>query len=288
MNKKIRLIPLKCKIPNLALMKLSTWHKSQGDQVSLDEPEPDIIYISSPFDSSKGTDRSMLFPNAQIEYGGYGFNNKQLPYEIEHIIPDYSLYPKMDFSMGYTTRGCIRNCKKPPCIVPKMEGYIKRNSPVEEFHDPCHRKIMLLDNNILADEPWFFRNATYIIDNKLTLIEHGFDIRLVNEDVAKLMSEIKFEKQIHFAFDTFDYVDMIKKGIYILEQEGIKPYRLMFYLYEKNDIENLIKRFEMINAFGCDPFVMPDMDATKNIKHFARFVNRRIYKSCEWKDYGRI
>lgn len=289
MNKKIRLIPLNCKIPNLALLKLSAWHKSEGDQVSLDEPDPDIVYISSPFQfANKHIDYSLMFPGAKIEYGGYGFNENQLPYEIEHIMPDYSLYPSMDYSLGYTTRGCIRNCKKPPCIVPKMEGQLRRNSPVEEFHDPLHKKVMLLDNNILADESWFFRNATYIIDNKLKLIEHGFDIRFVNDEIAKLIAEIKFEKQIHFAFDSFDYTGMINKGICFLKHAGIKPYRLMFYLYEKDDLENLIKRFETIIAFGCDPFVMPDVNATIDIKHFARFVNKRIYKSCEWKDYGHI
>jgi len=288
MSKKIRLIPLKCKIPNLALMKLSAWHKSQGDHVSLDEPEPDVVYISSPFSSAnQHIDHAQMFPDAKIEYGGYGFNDKQLPQEIEHIMPDYSIF-NCSYSMGYTTRGCIRSCKKPPCIVPKMEGNTRRNSPIEEFHDPSHKKVMLLDNNILADESWFFRNATYIIDNKLILIEHGFDIRLVDEDIAKLISEIRFDKQIHFAFDSFDYVGMLNKGIYFLEQAGIKPYRLMFYLYEKDDLENLIKRFEMINAFRCDPFIMPDVNATKDIKHFARFVNKRIYKVCEWSDYGRI
>lgn len=111
MSKKIRLIPLKCKIPNLALMKLSAWHRSQGDQVSLDEPEPDMVYISSPFSfANQHIDYSTMFQNAKIEYGGYGFNNKQLPPEIEHILPDYSVF-NCDYSMGYTTRGCIRNCK---------------------------------------------------------------------------------------------------------------------------------------------------------------------------------
>lgn len=289
MNQKIRLIPLKCKIPNLALMKLSAWHKARGDQVSLDEPEPDVVYISSPFQSAnKHIDYSIMFPGAKIEFGGYGFNANQLPYEIEHTMPDYDLYPEMDYSLGYTTRGCIRNCKKPPCIVPMMEGRIKRNSLIEEFHHIEHKKIMLLDNNILADKSWFFKNASYIIDNKLKLIEHGFDIRLVNEDIAKVISEIKFEKQIHFAFDSLDHIRAIHTGIKILEQAGIKRYRLMFYLYEKDDIEDLIRRFEIINYYGCDPFVMPDVNATKEIKQFARFVNKRIYKSCDWKDYRKI
>ncbi len=288
MSMKIRLIPLNCKIPNLALMKLSAWHKSQGDKVSLDEPEPDVVYISSPFTSAKGTDRSMLFPEAKIEYGGYGFNNKQLPYEIEHIMPDYSIF-NCDYSMGYTTRGCIRNCQKPPCIVPKMEGKLKRNSPIEEFHNPDHNKIMLLDNNIFADREWFFRNMDYIIEHKIKLDgTQGFDIRLLDEEIANYLLRIKFDRQIYFAFDSLNYSFQFIKGIELLQNKGIKPYRIMVYIYEKNDINDIMERFKLVLEQGCDPFVMPDVNATKNIKRFARFVNKRIYKVCEWSDYGRI
>ncbi len=269
-------------------MKLSAFHKSQGDQVSLDEPEPDIVYISSPFTSAKGIDRSMLFSGAKIEYGGYGFNNKQLPYEIEHIMPDYSIF-NCEYSMGYTTRGCIRNCQKPPCIVPKMEGHIRRNSPVEEFHDSKHKKIMLLDNNIFADREWFFRNMEYIIEHKLKLDgTQGFDIRLLDDEIAVCLSKIKFDRQIYFAFDSLNYGLQFIKGIELLQEVGIKPYRLMVYIYEKDDLEDVMGRFKVVLEQGCDPFVMPDVNATKDIKHFARFVNKRIYKSCEWKDYGRI
>lgn len=275
------MIPLGCKIPNLALMKLSTWHKIKGDIVSLDEPEPDKVYVSSPFSKFKGLDYTHMFPDAEIEYGGYGFNDNHLPYEIEHMMPDYSIF-NCDHSMGYTTRGCIRTCIKPPCIVPKMEGKTYRNSPIEEFHDPNHKTVELLDNNILSDEEWFFRNTDYLIENDLTLKEHGFDIRLVYPDIAERISQLNFEKQIHFALDTM--ID-IKPELMLLSRYGIKPYRLMFYLYEKDDFKDLQRRFEYILQYGCDPFVMPDQKASRQVKRFARFVNKRIYKVCSWNKY---
>jgi hypothetical protein len=302
MNQKIRLMPLDCHIPNLALLKLSAWHKFQGDYVDLDEDTPDIMYVSSPFSQADKIDRSSYFPGTEIKYGGYGFNKTQLPYEIEHIMPDYSIvkdmakycdnrdaikkYFKNDFSLGYTTRGCIRNCKKPPCIVPEMEGHMRRNSPIEEFHNPVHKKIMLLDNNILADREWFFKNADYLIENNLKLTEtQGFDIRLIDEEVANYISKIKFVKQIHFALDSLSYAEKALDALNSLDDAGIKRYRLMFYIYEKDDLQDLIARFNLVTEWGCDPFVMPDIDATADIKRFARFVNRRVYKSCEWKDY---
>ena len=130
---KVRLIslPEKTKIANLALMKLSAWHKQRGDHVIIDEPDPDLVYISSPFKSAnKHNDYQQMFPGAKIEYGSYGFNDKKLPDKIEHTMPDYSIF-NVPYSMGYTTRGCIRSC--PFCIVPKMEGSIKKHSHPSEF-----------------------------------------------------------------------------------------------------------------------------------------------------------
>lgn len=277
---KIKMISLGTKIPNLALMKLSTWHKAKGDEVSLDEYDPDKVYVSSPFSRFKNT--TLVFPDhVEVEYGGYGFNNKMLPYEIEHMMPDYSLYD-CDYSMGYTTRGCIRKCTTPPCIVPIMEGNFYRNSPIEEFHNINHKQIMLLDNNILADKKWFIRNTDYIIENKLIVKENGFDIRLIDEEIAIRLSELKFEKQIHFALDTMFKID---DKINILNDVGIKSYRMMFYIYGKDDFKDLKNRFDYLISLGVDPFVMPDKDCTKEIKHFARFVNRRIYKVCDWVEY---
>lgn len=283
MNMKIKLIPLGCKIPNLALMKLSAWHKKHGDQVSLDEPDPDKIYVSSPFSYYKNFTYEHFYPNADIEYGGYGFNNNQLPYKIEHTMPDYEIFD-CEYSMGYTTRGCTRNCTKPPCIVPQCEGKLKHNSHIQEFHRKDHKKIMLLDNNILANKQAFLETANYITKHNLILMEHGFDIRLVDNDIAKALSNIKFLKQIHFALDImFD----VENEIMLLNHNGIKSYRLMFYLYEKDDFDDLHERFDYIISLGCDPFVMPDLKASKKVKHFARFVNRRIYKVCEWGQYKR-
>lgn len=275
------MIPLGCKIPNLALMKISAYHKYIGDTVSLDEPEPDKIYVSSPFTKYNTVRYESMFPDSIIEYGGYGFNNKTLPYHIEHIMPDYSLF-SCDHSMGYTTRGCIRSCHKPPCIVPVMEGMIYKNSPISEFHHQDHNTIELLDNNILALKDWFFQNTDYVLEHDLKLKDHGFDIRLVDPDIAERLSLLKFTSSIHFALDTMYNID---EKVNMLIDHGIKPYRLMFYLYEKDDFYDLYNRFEYISSFGCDPFVMPDVKATLKIKRFARFVNKRIYKVCSWQDY---
>jgi len=144
---KIGLYNVDSKIPNLALMKLSAFHKAQGNCVEWYSPlfhnEYDKIYASKVFTFS---DNGYLKNDMII--GGSGWNLKcKLPEEIEHIYPDYSLYPKCDYSMGFLTRGCIRSCDY--CIVPRKEGTIRKNADYFEFTKD-QKRIMLLDNNILA------------------------------------------------------------------------------------------------------------------------------------------
>jgi len=214
---KIKLIPINCKIPNLALMKLSAFHKAKGDEVSLDEPNPDKIYISSPFRSAQGTDRSMMFPGAEIEYGGYGFNNKKLPYEIEHTMPDYSIFD-CEYSMGYTTRGCIRSCDF--CIVPQMEGSIKKWAHPSEFWDEAHDTIKLLDNNWLAIPEWFKETSQWIIDQGLTLMDGGMDIRLVIEKNINQIRNLKIKPGYKFAFDSSEMSGTIIEKLKLLKEYG--------------------------------------------------------------------
>ncbi len=285
---RIKLIPLypdpKKQYPYLSLMKLSAWHKQQGDVVGFNTKDPDKIYIVTPF--RKAARYYQFSERIQVEYGGYGFNNKQLPEEIEHTKPDYSLY-SVDYSMGFTTRGCVRRCTQPPCIVPECEGTIRKNSPVEEFYEGKFKKIRLLDNNILALKDWFFKNTDFIIDNDLRLTaDQGFDIRLVDNEIAKRISNLNFERFIYFALDSLSYLEQAKKGVEKLEAAGVKPYRMMFYCYGKDNLIDVQARVKAILDMGAEPFIMPDaMRATRTIRRYARYINRRIYKTTDWEHY---
>ena len=133
---KVLLIDVDSKIPNLALMKISAYHKFNGDEVGFNVQNPDKVYISCIF--SRNRTKAIGIPTlfrCVCELGGYGINDKQLPSEVEHIMPDYDLY-RCDYSFGFTTRGCIRNCDF--CIVPKKEGKIKFNADIYEFWDKRH------------------------------------------------------------------------------------------------------------------------------------------------------
>ena len=179
------------KLPNLALMKLSAYHKAQGDKVRFDVTNPDKVYASVILKKHRHMTDGLryLYPDADVSIGGPGYDLEAvLSNNIEFYKPDYSVYDglvctkcgaliracvcmnsptpgNIPYSMGFTTRGCIRKCHF--CIVPQKEGHIKQWQHPEAFHDDTLRKIMLLDNNWFADRDWFFETSAWIRDLSL-------------------------------------------------------------------------------------------------------------------------
>lgn len=293
---KVLLIDVDSKIPNLALMKISAGHKIQGDKVSLNKicDKPDIVHISCVFsqNSAKALGITKMF-SCPVEIGGYGVNNRQLPDRIEHIMPDYSLYPSMDFSMGYTSRGCIRKC--PFCIVWKQEGPIRDHAPIGEFWNSKHRKIILLDNNFLASPQWK-RNIEFLITHRLQVsFCQGLDIRLVNDENAFWLKMINSKTMsfknpmYYFAFDDPAIEDQVRKGVAILNKHGIKSRYLTFYLLcgFNTTHEEDMHRFKMLRDLDACAYVMKYNDRSDDqwLNDFDRWVNAHIYKKCSFEDY---
>ncbi len=290
---KILLINIDSKIPNLALMKISAFHKQKGDDVTLyNTDNPDVVYASVVFSKNKHLVDGLKFyyPKAKIIIGGYGFCDAQLPQEIEHTMPDYSIF-NCNHSYGFTTRGCFRNCWF--CIVPRVEGEIRINSPVEEFHNPDHDTVELLDNNILYFDDWFMKNTDYLIKHDLKVIENGIDIRLVNKKNAERLHELNMKSdRLHFAFDDLSYEKEVRRGIEILEEAGFKPRYLMCYVLAwPGGFEDVWKRLEIIwKEYSIDPFVQIYNNSRKDkrIRKLARWCNKpQLRKTCEFSEYRR-
>lgn len=294
---KILLIQVDGKMPNLALMKISAWHKLGGDQVFLNKTcNPDKVYISSIYNwnKSKAIGISLMFPNSEVVLGGSGINYNWLSPKIEHLMPDYDLYG-IDYSMGFTSRGCIRNCEF--CIVPKKEGYMRNHAPITEFLHPEHEKIILLDNNFLAS-PECEENLQFILDHNLRVnFNQGLDIRLINEDNAKMLAECKFSdwrftnRVLHFAFDDPSLEFIIRENVKILKDVGInKTHQLMFYMLVgfNTNFEQDMHRFKVLVELGCDPYVMiyNNRKDIPILRHFARWINKRIYGSPNCRTFG--
>lgn len=285
---KIGLFDLDSKYHNLALMKLSAHYKSKGHEVEFYKPlwadTYNKVYVSKMF--TKDCEEGIYIPVDAI-CGGPGFDLKtKLSKKIEHTIPDYSLYG-LDYSLGFTTRGCIRNCGF--CIVRQKEGNIKEHAEVEEFLNPKSNIIVLLDNNFLALPSHIKKLQKYIKKGWKMDFNQGLDIRLINKENAELLSKVKHYKQIHFAWDQMGYEKQVRGGLKILFKAGINPRKIMIFILCNYDttLEEDIYRYEELHDLDVTPYVMVYGEGNKEIKKFARYVNRRwISKKCSWKEYN--
>jgi hypothetical protein len=281
--------------PNLALMKLSAYYKQQGFETDLILGIPktaplityDKVFISCIFfqNREKVLDYVSQFDNAVI--GGSGFDlDIRLDDDIEHIMPDYSLY-NADFSMGFTSRGCIRDCGF--CIVPQKEGMIRDNAPITEFL--AHDKVVLLDNNFQASPKWR-ENIHYIIDHDLKVnFNQGLDIRILTKEFAELLAQTRYyswnfrHRGLYFAFDNMRYEKKVWQGIDILEDVGINLKNVLFYVlvgYNTTEEQDLY-RIQSLTERGVHPYVMPYNGYKTKL---TRWVNRLYYQFIPWEVYN--
>lgn len=263
---------------NLALMKISAWHKDNGDDVSLNMPlmPCDKSYASILYEWN----RDMF--NAD-EYGGTAFNGLNLPMHIENMKPDYSLFP-IDYSLGFTFRPCWRNC--PFCKVWGMNHPDKIHHSIWEFHDTNFHKICLLNNNTFFDPQW---KETFeeIWDADLTVIDqNGYDVRLMTEERAEALRKTKFQGEIHYAWDLMKDEKEVLRGLKIAPRGHV--YVLIgFNTTQEEDIH----RCQKIVDLGHDPYIMP-YNQSKAEKRFKRFIDSFMWRKFDtiqeaWKNYKR-
>jgi hypothetical protein len=285
----IGLISVDSKILNLALMKLSAYHKSIGDNVEIVIPglgNYDRVYSDKIVNFTLDYQYYGWLGDTEIIQGGSGYSlYKNLSPEIENQYPDYELF-NCDYAMGFTTRGCIRNC--PFCIVPTKEAFFTIVSDIYSFWNG-QKDIVFLDNNILGCPEHFEKIALQTIENKIRVdFNQGLDIRLVTPEIAELLSKIHWQRFIRFSFDSVGIENQVRNGIELLKKYGVKGYRLFFYILIgfNTKTEEDLYRVELLRSFGCDMFVMPYNKKDPYQKRFARWVNHKaIFKTVSWNDY---
>ena len=294
---KVLLIPdRKSKYAIPPLMKLSTYHKSQGDEVGWHIPDPERIYVSLIFTESSHQADGLQFyyPDAEIIVGGSGYDHSsKLPPNIEHLKPDYSLYPDIDYSIGWTTRGCIRDCEF--CIVREKEGRLKIHQHPLEFHDDKFKKIKLLDNNILGLKDWFFEVTDWLIQEDLQVeFNQGLDIRLLDSEIAERLNELKCDSgsPFKFAWDNMEDEKAVKRGISNLKDVGIDIKRkVQVYVltnYNTTHKEDLYRCNEL-KRLGTNPFVMQYEGGGQFTRYLSRWANRKwLFWSIDFRDYDRL
>lgn len=262
--------------PNLPLMKLSAWHKKQGDHVEWYDPmfsgHMDRVYMSKVF--SFTPEYEWCIDADEIIKGGSGYcieleegkevyhteRDRNLPNEIEHIYPDYALYPNecKDTAYGFMTRGCPRGCSF--CHVEAKEGRCSHKvADLVEFWNG-QKNIILCDPNILACKD-HMELLQQLIDSKATVeFNQGLDIRLVNEKNLELLRQIKINKP-HFAFDDYKQKDVIIPKMQMVREitgwnrnKG-RPAVFILCNYDTT-IEQDIERIQFCRSIEWSPYPM--------------------------------
>lgn len=283
--------------PNLPLMKISAWHKERGDTVKWCDNHIerfDVVYQSKVFDETYSADIDWT-PNAdQIVKGGTGYGlDNALPYDVEHIMPDYALYDGTpaeihDTAYGFLTRGCPRKC--PWCIVGDKEGTRSRKvANLWEFLGG-QRNVTLLDPNLLACPDWR-ELMTQLIDSGAWVdFNQGLDIRLLTEEKIAYLNRIK-TKRLHFAWDDpkKDLTEHFQRYANLTE---IKDHRrkVVYVLTNFNStLDEDLYRIYTLEKLGYDPDVRiyDKPNAPKEIRRLQRWCNNRIIHGAvpRFEDY---
>lgn len=292
----VGIIAVDSNFPNLALMKISAWHKGQGDHVEWYNPfdQYDIVYMSKIF--SFTPDFGQWITNAKhIRKGGTGYAlYSVLPKEIEYVIPDYSLYPSIDLktAYGFLTRGCPNKCKW--CVVPRKEGNIRPYMDVDDVAVDGRTNLILMDNNVLACD-YGLEQIQKIIDRGYRVdFNQALDARLVTDDIAKLLAKVRWIDVIRFGCDTPKQIKECEEAMSMIDSYRKNPASYLMYTMIGIDFDEALSRLSHWKTFKrvrivAQPF--RDVDNPHQIipqwqKDMARWAMRReIYSTCEFKDY---
>ena len=312
----------KHRFPNLVSMKLSGFYKEQGASVILktnyDRLEQfDKVFISKVFTDTPINETVLSLPN--VEYGGTGFYYDKAPKlldEIEHHMPDYHLYDEWvetqikngvkktdfkyytDYSIGFMTRGCFRQCD---FCVNKNYKKVECHSKLEEFIDPTRKKICLLDDNFFGSPYWKDMLQELQNTKKSFQFKQGLDERLLTDEKCQMLFASKYDGDYIFAFDNVADYELIKNKLDLIRKYTDK--RLKFYTFcgfDRNnkwdynfwvqDLWDLWKRIECLMQYHALPYIMRFNRYTESpfVKHYialARWCNQpNVFKKMSFRE----
>lgn len=308
----VRITQLDGALPNLALMRLASFHKERGDSVHVTRTiEPDLLEM--PYDRVYGStifgfsgDRLERFRKAwpQAIVGGTGSGSDITveallgkPYEFV----DYEGHDEFDASIGFTQRGCRLKCKF--CVVPKKEGKNRATGSIADiWRGEGHpRKLSILDNDFFGQprEEWKARIKEIQDGDFRVCLSQGINVRLLDQEGAEALASIRYSdtkfqrRRLYTAWDNLKDEGIFFKGIALLTKAGIPPHKVMAYMligYDKSETwDRIWHRFNKMVDLGIKPYPMVFDRSRKDLCAFQRWVNMGLYRICKWEDYtGRV
>ena len=305
----VRITHIDGKLPNLALMRISAFHREQGHSIhfareverGLFEPEYGVVYGSCIFRFSEHRlERFMkAFPSAIL--GGTGtFSLKQVEDIVTRDVSlDYSLYPEFAASIGFTQRGCRLSCKF--CVVPQKEGKNRSVHTIAEIWrgDPYPRTLHLLDNDFFGQprEQWQAR-VKEIRDGKFRVcLNQGINVRLIDDESAEALASMEYRddqfqrRRLYTAWDNLRDEAVFFSGIDRLEKAGIPAKNVMAYMLIGYDIaetwDRIWHRFNRMVERGVLPYPMVYDRKRTDLLSFQRWVLTGLYRIVPWGEYVR-
>lgn len=275
--------------PNLALMKISAWHKAQGDYVEWANPmfqHYDIVYKSKVFTFTP--DNQDVY-DCTIIKGGTGYDPTiKLSQVIDDMQPDYSIYNITNLSYGFLTRGCPNSCKW--CIVPTKEGKVQPYRDIDQVA-AGNKNVVLMDNNILASEYGINQLGKIAERGYKTDFNQGLDARLINDNTAHILSRIHWAKYIRLACDNAAQIGNVLRARQLLKKHGYDKGIFCYFLLD--DWDDCNARLAVLRPYkDIILFAQPYRDyyGRNKIpqwqKDMARWINRRwLYMSCNFEDF---
>lgn len=293
------------KFPNLALMRISAYHKENGDTVEWWKGDLfyyDIVYKSKIFGDAYSVDLYDPMNCGEVIQGGTGYcistvsgkevydkaKDKQLPAEVEQMFPDYSIYPEYDFAVSMTSRGCPRGCAF--CHVASKEGRKSvKVANVKDFYNG-QKLIEVLDPNITACKDKHDLFEQYIETGAKICFNQGLDIRLLTQEDVSYLNRMRIER-LHFAWDN-PKENLVDRFMGFAERFKRKSNIATVYVLTNfgSTIEEDLFRINTLSALGYDPFVMVynKNEAPRQTKDLQRWCNSKmIFKSVPWEEYKR-
>ena len=266
-------------IYNLALMRLSAWHKAQGDHVEIAFPLAadtyDRVYRSKQF-IERLTPKGVEYPDDDIPWpcevvsGGTGYDlTTSLTADQDTTYPDYGLYG-CAHALGRITRGCVRRC--PWCVVWRQDGTVRQVAELGDFWRGQSR-IRLLDDNLTALPDLFIETCTVLAKARVEVMFEALDIRFIDDAAARSLAQVKRWGRVHFAFDSTEQEPAVRRGIAALRAGGFPISQATFYVLIgfNTGLDDWLYRVELLDELGVESYVMPFDRGDRLQMRFARW-----------------